>query len=111
MANISETKLYEGGLNIIIIKYETAKLQHLILRSHRLEYIKRYWTFEHQLEFAQGEKIELINQLRLAKPDVIKIHILLEFYSCYISRLQFCIEFEKTGLKWDRTRFDNIIIF
>ena len=110
MANISETILSDGGLEIILNKYELARLQHINLRSHQLGYIKRNWSFEQQLEFILNEKIKIKNQLLLAKPDVIKIHILLEFYTCYISRLQICIEFAKAGLEVDRSKIDEIAV-
>ena len=109
MANISETILKDDALNIILNKYSNVLLQHVNLKAHQLSYIKRNWYYKEQLKFALSEKMSLTVQLRLAKPDVIKIHCLMEFYNRYIFRLQFCIEFEKSGLKWNPEQFDAII--
>ena len=108
MTNISETILSDGGLDIILKKYSNTILSHVNLTNHHLSYIKRNWSYEQQLEFAQKEKESLKSQLKLAKPDVLKIHCLMEFYNRYIFRLKFAIEFEKTGLKWEPEFLDAI---
>ena len=108
MAERLKASLSEIEIKKLLEVYSKTNFLLINKLEHRLEYIQRNWSYKEQLEFAQKEKETLLEQLDAVEPDVFKIHCYLQFYSKFILRLTYCIEFEKSGLKFDPEKFKDI---